>query len=323
MRNMHLEAAIWNLFTSPEFYDAAAQECLETMGWFGTLAVSRQVANFGRNNQIYEKFEQWARDFKRGAELARLGDYRLIFQIASGVSGNIRGMMEQPLHSWMTKAEYQEFERVRIGRLLTYAGQIESALHNAFAGPEAFFNPHPDFPERSDDDDAFPGDEIVEWYNAYVDYYEKPLFWNLPDPLPEYVIDTSVSCSTGDEVPSTGVWYPRTGLEKHSLTFAIQGLRMQPAYRVIKTTAELEAEGMLCPMPQTVAVATCWHPLVPSGRRIGGNFEIWAKAGETCPKSGMWRPTDPGATPRNFEAGETMAHAGSPYGLTVWRWEGD
>lgn len=76
MRDLNLEAAVWNLFTSPEFFEAAAQECEKTMEWFGTLAVGRQVANFGRNNQIFDKFKQRARDFRRGAELAKLGDYK-------------------------------------------------------------------------------------------------------------------------------------------------------------------------------------------------------------------------------------------------------
>jgi hypothetical protein len=317
MRSLQLETAIWHLFTSTEFFEAAARECEETMEWFGTLAISRQVANFGRNNQIFDKFKQWARDFRRGAELARLGDYQMIWDIAGYVSGDVRGMMEQPLHSWMTEAEYREFESVRISRVMTYAGQIESALNNAMAGAESFFNSDSDCDERSDDDDGFPGDEIVEWYNAYVNFYEKPLFWNLPDPLPEYVIDTSIACRTGDEVAWTGVWYPSTGLEKHSLTFAIKGLRMQPAYRVTKTTKELEAEGILCPTPETVAVATNWHPVIPSGRQSDTNDELWAKAGEPCPKAGIWRPNDPGAPQRTSEAGETMAHSGSAYRLTV------
>jgi hypothetical protein len=255
MRNLKLEAAIWYLFTSTEFFEAAAQECEETMEWFGTLAISRQVANFGRNNQIFDQFKQWASNFRRGAELARIGDYQPIWDKAGYVSGDVRGMMEQPLHSWMTEAEYREFASVRVSRVMAYAGQIESALNNAMAGAESFFNPNPDCPERSDDDDGFPGDEIVKWHNAYVDFYEKPLFWNLPDPLPEYVIDTSIACRTGDEVPWTGVWYPSTGLDKQSLTFAIKGLRMQPAYRVTKTKEELKAEGILCPTPETVAVA--------------------------------------------------------------------
>lgn len=323
MRNLHLEAAIWNLFTSTEFFEAAARECDLTMEWFGTLAISRQVTNFGRNNQIYDKFKQRASDFRRGAELARLGDYKVVWDVADGIRGDARGMMEQPLHSWMTEAEYQDFNSFRINRLMTYASQITRAINNAMTGADSFLKPNPECPERSDDDDGFPGGEIVEVYNANVNWYKKPLSWDLPDPLPEYVVDKSVACRTGDEVPWTGVWYPDTGLDHHSLTFAIKGLRMQPAFRVIKTKEELKAEGVYLPSPETVAIAATWHPLIPSGRRAESNEDLRAKAGDACPKAGIWQPMDVDAVQRVYGSGETMANLGSAYGLTVWRWVAD
>lgn len=323
MRNLHLEAAIWYLFTSTEFFEAAARECDETMEWFGTLAISRRVANFGRNNQIFDTFKTLARDFRRGAELAKLGDYQLLWDTARGVRGDVRGMIEQPLHSWMTEAEYKEFDEIRISRLMTFARQITRALNNAMVKGESFLHPNPNCPERRDDDDGFPGDEIVKVYNSNVNSYSELSFWKLPDPPPECMIDTSVECLTGDEVPWTGVWYPSTGLEKHSLTFAIKGLRMQPAFRVTKTKEELKAEGALCPTAETVAVATTWHRVIPSGRKAETNEALWSKAGEPCPKAGIWQPTDPGAAQRTYETGETMANLGSAFGLTVWRWIAD
>lgn len=322
MRNLHLEAAIWYFFTSSEFFEAAARESHETMEWFGTLAISRQVASFGRNNQIFDAFKTLARDFRRGAELAKLGDYQLIWDTARCVRGDIRGMLEQPIHSWMTEAEYTEFDDIRIARLMTFARQITRALNNAMVKGESFFEPNPDCPERRDDDDGFPDDDIVKVYNSNVDWYKEPSFWMLPDPLPEYVIDTTVACRTGDEVPWTGVWYPSTGLEKHCLTFAIKGFRMQPAFRVTKTKEELKAEGVLCPVAETVAVATTWHPVTPSSHHAETN-ELWAKAGEACPKAGVWQPTDPGAAQRNYDLGQPMENLGSAFGLTVWRWIAD
>jgi hypothetical protein len=323
MRNLHLESAIWYLFTSTEFFEATAWECEESMEWFGTLAISQRVANFGRNNQIFDQFKKLAHDFTRGAELARLGDYQPIWNTAGSVSGDVRGMMEQPLHSWMSEAEYQEFSGVRISRLLAYAGLIESALNNAMVKGESFFHPNPDCPERRDDDDGFPGDEIVCRYNSYVNWNQGRPFPKLRDPLPEYVIDTSIACRTGDEVQWTGVWYPSSGLEKHSLTFAIKGLRMQPAFRITKTKEELQGEGELFPTAETVAVAATWHPVIISGRQAEPDKELWAKAGESCPRAGMWQPTDPGAPQRRYEAGETMAQLQSAHGLTVWRWAAD
>ena len=325
MRNIHLESAIWNLFSSGEFFEAAARECEQTMAWFGTLAISRQVANFGRNNQIFDTFKTLALDFRRGAELAALGDYRSIWETARCVRGDARGMMEQPLHSWMTEAEYREFSGVRLTRLLTYASQITRALSNAFVGADSFFDPDPEWPEGSNDDSGFPGDRLVKAYRSYTTLHDDGSFQTFPDPLPEYVIDWPVACRTGDEVPWTGVWYPSVGLEGHSLTFAIKGLRMQPAYRVTKTIEERKREsgGAVFSSPETVAVATIWHPVIPSGRPAATDDELRAKAGEPCPKSGVWQPMDVGALPRTYHVGQTMANLGSAYGLTVWRWMAD
>jgi hypothetical protein len=323
MRNVHLEAAIWSLFTSTEFFEAAAGECEDTMKWFGTLAVARNVADFGRNNQIFDKFKQLARDFRRGAELARLGDYQLVWKTAGSVRGDVRGMMEQPLHSWMTKTEYQEFEDIRISCLMKYAGRIHSALNNAMTGADSFYDPDPDCPERSNDDDGYPGDKIIGWYEDYLGCSKNLQICTFPDPLTEYVVDKSIACCTGDEVPWTGIWYPSTGLERHSLTFAIKGLRMQPVYRVVKTTEELRTDANMFPYPETVAVETTWHPLIPSGRQAVANEELRAKAGQPCPKAGIWQPMEPGAPTRAYEAGETMANVGSAYGITVWQWVAD
>lgn len=323
MRNLQLEAAIWNLFTSTAFFEAAAEECEETMEWFGTLAVHRQVANFGRNNQIYDKYKSLARDFRRGAEFARLEDYELIWTTARSVRGDVRGMMEQPLQSWMTESEFQEFESTRINAIMTYGGRIDSALNNALIGATSFLTPNPNCPEQHNHDYGYPGEEIVDWYNDYVEYFNKPLICTLADPLPQYTIDTGITCRTGDEVPWTGVWYPSTGLEQHSLTFAVKGQRMQAAYRVSKTIEELESQGEIFSMPETLAVATTWHPVIQVSGQPTTDGELWAKAGEACPKTGTWQPTDPGALARTYEAGERMDHLKSAHGLTVWRWVAD
>ena len=323
MRNMNLESAIWNLFTAPEFFEAAAQDCEDTMAWFGMLAISRKVSNFGKNNQIYDTFKGLARDFRRGAELARLNDYKLVWDTASCVNGDVRGMMEQPLHSWMSEAEYQVFSGVEVSRLLSSASQITRALHNAIWGPQALFNPDPDWPEGSNIDGGFPDTEIVKWYKSHKDRHQGKLLVDLPDPLPEYVVDKSIACKTGDEVPWTGVWYPATGLERHSLTFAIKGLRMQPVYRVVKTVAEFTTKDEKFPYPETVAVATIWHPLIPSGKPATTNEALRSKAGELCPKAGVWQPMEPGATPRRYAVGETMGDLESAYGITVWQWIAD
>lgn len=317
MRNLSLEAAIWNLFTSAEFFEDAARECEKTMEWFGTLAVTRGTAKFGRNSQIYDTFKRRANEFRRGAELAKLGDYRFIWKVSDSIRGDARGFMEQALHSWMTDAEVREFNHVRMSRILAYSSQITSALNNAMTAADSFFDPDPECPERADDDDGFPGDGIVQMYEGYANFFENG-FWHLPTPLPEYRVDSSIECKTGEVVPLTGVWYPAIGLDKHSLTFAIEGLRMQPAFRIVRTEEELELEGDWSGA-ETVAVATMWHPVVRCIPRTCVNDELWAKAGDACPKAGIWQASDMAASERAYIDGELMKNLGSAYGLTVWR----
>lgn len=318
MRDLNAEAAIWNLFTSPIFFENAAQECEKTMEWFGTLAVSRHVANFGRNNQIYDTFKRRASEFRRGAELARMGDFEFIWKVSDSIRGDARGFLEQALHSWMTDAEENEFNNVRMTRILAYSSQITRSLNNGMVKGYSFFDPDPDCPERADDDDGFPGDDIAQVYKSYANLFEEGV-WELANPIPEYRIDLSIACKTGEEVPWTGVWYPATGLERHSLTFAIKGFPMPPAFRVTKTESELRAEG-IWGMAETVAVATTWHPVVLALGEKQKDQELWAKAGELCPRAGVWQASDISASERTYSAGETMDNLGSAYGLTVWRW---
>jgi hypothetical protein len=327
MRDFNLEAAIWNLFASFDFFEAAADECDNTVDWFGKLAIARNTACFSRNNQIFDAFKNMGRNFKRGAELARLGDYKLVWDTARWAGSDVRGIMEQPLHSWMNDTEFKEFEDIRVSRITSYAKQITRTLNNGMVKGRSFFDPNPNCPERRNDDDGFPGDSILKIYESNLRYHNKLFFPKVPDPLPEYFTDKTISCKTGDEVPRTGVWYPATGLENHSLTFAMKGMRMQPAFQVIKSVEELKREslGGIITRPETIAVATIWHPVIPTGRRViaDTNQELRAKAGQPCPKAGIWQPMEPGAAQRHYAANETMVNLGSAYGITVWRWVAD
>jgi hypothetical protein len=278
MRNFHLEASIWYLVTSTAFFEAAARECEGIVDWQVSLATSRPGPKFSPNNELVDKFKKRAREFRRGAELARFGDYRFVWDIAGWTRSDVRGMIEQAPNGWMDLAQYREFSGRRFERLEACARLIERALNNAMVAAESFFHPNPDCPERSNDDDGYPGDSIVGWYNDLLAYYKEPLFPKLLDSPPVYVIDSSITCRTGDEVPWTGVWYPCTGLERHSLTFSVKGLRMQPVYRVVKTTEELSTEDYMFPPPETVAVATTWHPVVLVGGEIEANEEQRSKS---------------------------------------------
>jgi hypothetical protein len=158
----------------------------------------------------------------------------------------------------------------RLNRLERFAGCIAHALNNAITAADSFLSPNPEYPERSNDD---------------LGYYDEPLYLKLFDPVPECVIDRSVSCQTGDEVPWTGRWYPETGLEAHSLAFAIKGLGMQPVFRITKTVEELDRENPDCYFGhlETIAIATTWHPVIPSGRLMYAAARERSKANSIQP----------------------------------------
>jgi hypothetical protein len=100
---------------------------------------------------------------------------------------------------------------------------------------------------------------------------------------------------------------------------------MQPVYHVVKTQEELKREngGATFFSPETIAVPTVWYPVVPSGRVLETDRELWAKAGTPCPKAGIWQPMEPGASDRRYEASEIMGSLGTAYGYTVWRWKAE
>jgi len=166
-----------------------------------------------------------------------------------------------------------------------YARRIDRSLATAMVmGDDSYFTPKLECPGRNHDDDGFPDDSIVESYEDYINTDKSPVDIKVADPLPEYTVDRSVACQTGSEVPWTGVWYPGTGLENQSLTFAIKGLRMQPAFRIVKTVEKSEAEGRLLPRPQTIALITTWHPVIPLVRWEEPQGELRAQAAPPVPR---------------------------------------
>ena len=99
---------------------------------------------------------------------------------------------------------------------------------------------------------------------------------------------------------------------------------MQPAYRVVKTAKELKAEGVLLPVPETKAVATTWHPLISVPQLLQTNDGVVrAKAGEPCPRTGIWQSLTVTNEKRAYKQGDIMADLGSAYGFTIWQYVGE
>jgi hypothetical protein len=321
MRDLNREACIWYLFTSPEFFEAAALECESIIKWEIEFAAKRK---FSPNPEEIERFIKKADEFRHGAELATSGDYEAIWNVSRWFYSTVRGMIEtSPDNWWMTEEQWRLFgAEGRLDRLKKIATLIGDALNNALTKANSFSKPERS--ERSDDDDGYPGDSIISSYEDLLHHYDASFYPKLFDPLPECVIDHSVSCRTGDEVPWTGVWYPETGLERHSLTFSIKGLKMQPVFRITKSVEELKRENPdeFFYQPETIAVATTWHPVIPSGPTVYAEprERLKLNAPQRAVKPGRWLPTEPILVERTQEEKKKAVKPGTTFAFNIWRW---
>jgi hypothetical protein len=68
----------------------------------------------------------------------------------------------------MTEKEYHEFDGVHLSRAMLYSNIITSALYNAIWGATSYFSENLKYPERRNDDDGLPGNEIVKWYDSAI-----------------------------------------------------------------------------------------------------------------------------------------------------------
>lgn len=58
----------------------------------------------------------------------------------------------------------------------------------------------------------------------------------------------------------------------------------------------------------------------PQGMPPINTNELRSKAGDQCPKTGLWHSLDAPSVSQHFEMGEPMTNLDSAYGLTVWRY---
>lgn len=334
MRNIDKEAWLWQFFTSPQFYEQAAQACDAVADYFASLALAKGMGNYGRNNQIYDAYRENARDFRRGAEFTQHDEYSVANNAAVGVNSTGRGIAVNlwPFH-WMDEKELAEFTRLD-DRAGGYANFVEYALQNGLTGGDKYLDKDSHEPEILNQDDGFPGDRIIEEFDFYNQ--ECGYGWTIPDPLPHYTVDRTRPCKTTETVPWTGVWLPETGLEQHSLTFAIKGKPMQPVYRIEKTAEEVEAlqeqgvEFKYLPTGQPLckAIETTWYPLVPeeAPAKLSSSERLRALPNDVVPKTGSWwSPAfhEAGGV-RHFQQGERFpATAMTSYGAVIWYYEPD
>ncbi|XZG71817.1 hypothetical protein ACTSKR_08155 [Chitinibacteraceae bacterium HSL-7] len=342
-RNLNKEAWCWYHRTSEVFFNGAVDACQAVLDFFKAEALSRGLADYGRNNQIYDSWQKHVRELKLGIELARHGDYAPLEEACSSVNSTNRGVNQHVWMGWLGEAEGEYRRRAAIAG--DYASQIQEVLRPGLNGGGYWLEEAADDTPESRNWDFGPTGESVAFFLKGVAEDDYPHLRQHPAPTvyPGYTPDPSRPVKTGECVPWTGVWIPAVGLDRHSLTFAIEGLPMPPSWRIVKTEEEVDAElrgkpgytlnksgrliydpdgNLAIPERQLEITEMLWYPLLPVADEPAANKRGRVEANVPCPITGYWSTPAKQDSRKLFKQGETMPDfPGSSYGATIWYWD--
>ena len=335
-RDMNKEAWLWYHLTSVEFAQAARQAMQDFLAYYIEIAGLKDSWGTGRTDQIAQYMARFVRDYDAAIELMKHGDYEPIWEVAHAIRGAWSGISQSVLPlSWLGKEEHKVFDKMS-ARTDVFASEIRIALNNAFSKGHGFLDQSPEDADLYNRDDGSICEGILRTLPLLKEY-DYPI--EIPTPTPQFDIDYTRACKTGETVPWTGVWYPETGLDRYSLAFAIKGQPMQPAYHVDRTEEDARQEAIAQGLDLTMedydsteitrAVPTTWHPLIantktaqahsPSGR-------LRAEPNDLVPKTGWWHSTAKpnGQALHYFEAGQHFPdwHT-THYGSVIWGYDPD
>jgi len=319
-RNLSQEAHLWYTISSPE-YIAQAKTKLQEATLFMRERVLKHsfIANYAPVPHWGGVMEDLLDRFDNALETLKNWEFEPMQRWAGRMKDIPRGFDESNLN-WLTPADQDTFMQ-----LLDHTYSICSEFLRAVAMSEMYSDAN--YKDRSADwHHDIPEDVGIEGNNIARNH-EEYIFPTLPDQIPEYAPDTSMSCKTGDIVPWTGVWVPSTGMGTAALAFARQNLQvMQPAYEI----ASRDDDGYA-----TFKVVDCaWHPVKPTGhliehpvlaqlKREQANARGRCESGERCPREGHWFTPAAQDSRRMFQLGEVMPSVGGDYGKTIWQWAGE
>lgn len=314
-RNLSQEAHLWYTISSPDYIAQAKDKLQEAVDLMRQDVQNKPfVADYAPVPYWGGVMEDLLSKFDSVLAILKQGEFDPIERWASRMHDIPRGFQESNMN-WMS-------EMGRFMNLLndTYsicdeflASVAMSNMYSSQCYKDGTSDWHHDIPE----DMGIEGNNIARNHEEYI-------FPTLPDQIPEYAPDPSVSCKTGDIVPWTGVWVPSTGMGTAALAFARQSVQvMQPAYEIASVDEDGYADFSL--------VDCVWHPVKPTGRMIEHPVLMQLKAneaqareccesGERCPREGWWL-TRAALDKRHFKFGELMPSVGGGYGLTIWQWD--
>lgn len=317
-RNLSQEAHLWYALTSPIFFDRAKFPLQTARDLFDQAMQADPVAmNYAPMPSLAAELDGLLQTHAHAKSMLQHGDWASVIAWQGHMEHLPRSFEERSL-AWMGGAANQFMQELEAANAVAYSMWRAVAMSQRFTSAD-YKNSSRGWVVRQPTDMGIDGDGIARCY-------EEIIFPVLPDQIPEYAPDTSVSCKTGDIVPWTGVWVPSTGMGTAALAFARKDVQiMQPAYEVASVDEDDFAE--------TFNLVDCtWHPVKPTGRMIEHPVLTQLKhdaaaergrceSGQRCPREGWWHtPAQPGSR-RLFKTGELMPDLRTDYGATIWEWD--
>ncbi|PLK47293.1 hypothetical protein [Uliginosibacterium sp. TH139] len=322
-RNLSREAHLWYTITSLEYIDRAFYNLKEAFDVFMSCIERHPfIVDYAPVPRGGERMEHLLETYGNARALLVQGGYDAMLRWG-GYLENTPRVFEEGNMSWMDgKAE--SFMR-KLEKAYSICSEFGIAVTNSQMYTSDGYKTHTkDWRICVPEDMGIAGDRIARNHekDIYLDIYPER-----PTEIPEYAVDKSISCKTGEIVPWTGVWVPATGMGTAALAFARQGIQiMQPAYEVTFEDPEDGSQAF-------ELVETTWHPVRPTGHMVplpppepdegedGDRDRLRCPAGQSCSQTGYWMTPAKEDSRRMFKQGDVMPDLDSNYGATIWQWD--
>lgn len=306
-RDLNKEAYLWYTMTSPSYLDRSYAKLTEAADYLRERVKEHEfILGYPPVPRWLGAMEKLEASYANARAMLEHGEYSEMRRWCGGLKNIPRGFAESSM-DWLPMEQQDQFKEL----LNTAYGIAADYMDATVMSMRHFKDPKSDW--RVDKDYGLEGSTIIlGWRDVAGDAIE----------VPGYAPDTSLSCTTGELVPWTGVWIPADGPETASLAFCRQGQIMQPAYEVFFTKDDPDFE-------QTRPVDVTWHPFRPTGRMLplGGDKTadpLRVPAGKPATQSGYWHTPAKQGSRRYFKQGDVFPEIeGSAYGATFWQWSPD
>lgn len=158
----------------------------------------------------------------------------------------------------------------------------------------------------------------------YAEVIKEPL--TPPSPWPSYRLNPHVRVRSGERTPQTGIYLPDADHGFPTLLLKSDDpLAGEANEALVVIDPSLSEDREYRPVLWTLVERVTDESDIPSALPIAAsasadNGILRAKAGEPCPRAGIWKSIDAKGISRTYKDGEMMDDLGSSYGLTVWQW---